>query len=87
MELTAQFEEAIGRVKNISKRPSNEELLKLYGLFKQGSTGDVSGKKPGMFDIKGQAKYKSWEKFKGTSQDEAKQQYIDLVNDIVSRYS
>lgn len=87
MELKENFEAAAANVKNLTKRPSNEELLQLYALYKQGSEGDVHGKKPGMFDIKGQAKYKFWEKLKGTGQDEAKQQYVDLVESLLTKYA
>lgn len=87
MELKENFEAAVVKVKNLTQRPSNEELLKLYALYKQGSDGDVSGKKPGMFDIKGQAKYRAWEKQKGTAQDDAKQQYISLVDELLEKYS
>lgn len=87
MELKENFEAAVVKVKNLTQRPSNEELLKLYALYKQGSDGDVSGKKPGMFDIKGQAKYRAWEKQKGTAQDDAQQQYVSLVDELLEKYS
>lgn len=87
MDLKAKFEDAAIRVKNLTKRPSNEELLHMYGLYKQGSEGDVSGKKPGMFDIKGQAKYKAWEKLKGTASSDAQQQYVDFVDSLLAKYA
>lgn len=87
MELKEKFEAAAVRVKGLTKRPSNEELLDMYGLYKQGQDGDVSGKKPGMFDIKGQAKYKAWEKNKGVSKEDAQQRYIDLVETLLKKYA
>jgi len=87
MELQEKFEAATKKVKNLTKRPSNEELLKLYALYKQGSEGDVSGPKPGMFDIKGQAKYKAWQKVKGTSQEDAQNKYLALVDTMLEKYS
>lgn len=87
MELKEQFEAASKEVKNLTKRPSNEELLKLYALYKQGSDGDVHGPKPGMFDIKGGAKYRAWEKLKGTGSEDAQQQYIDLVQELLGKYA
>ena len=71
----------------MTKRPSNEELLNLYSLYKQGTDGDVSGEKPGMFDFKGQAKYKAWEKHAGTASEDAQQQYVDLVEELLSKYA
>lgn len=82
----AQFEEAQKRVKALSKTPDNSELLDLYALYKQASTGDVEGKRPGMLDIKGRAKYDAWAGKKGTSKEAAMQSYVDLVAKLAERY-
>ena len=76
------FEAATAAAKNLDERPDNDTLLQLYALYKQGSEGDVSGDKPGFFDFGGVAKYEAWEKFQGLDQDDAKQQYIDLVKSL-----
>lgn len=78
-KLQASFEKAAVDIKKLAERPDNDTLLKLYALYKQGADGDVSGPKPGFFDFVGTAKYEAWAKLKDTSQDEAKQKYIDLV--------
>ena len=39
----------------------------------------VSGKRPGMMDFVNRAKYDAWEKVKGTSSEDAMQQYIDKL--------
>jgi acyl-CoA-binding protein len=57
-------------------------LLKIYALFKQGSSGDVTGERPGFTDMVGRAKYDAWAALKGTSQDDAMQQYVDLIEDL-----
>ena len=57
-------------------------LLKIYALFKQASTGDAEGKRPGFTDMIGRAKYDAWEALKGTSKDDAMQQYIDLISEL-----
>ena len=80
MGLTEDFEAAAARSKQLTKRPSNEELLQMYALYKQASEGDVSGSRPGMMDFKGRAKYDAWAKIKGKDGEEAKQEYINLVN-------
>ena len=79
-DLNAEFEQAAVNVKQLSERPDNDTLLKLYALYKQGAEGDVNGPKPGFFDFVGTAKYEAWAKLKGTSQDEAKKKYVALVN-------
>ena len=81
-DLTALFDAAVANSKNLSERPDNATLLKIYALYKQGSEGDVSGEKPGFFDFVGTAKYEAWGKLKGTTQDAAQQQYIDLVKKL-----
>ena len=78
-DLTDMFEQAAKDVKTLSSMPDNTTLLQLYSLFKQGSQGDVAGKRPGMMDFKGRAKFDAWAKLKGTDQETAKQSYIDLV--------
>lgn len=82
MSLQAQFEQAAADSKTLSERPDNMTMLKLYSLYKQGSSGDVEGKRPGMMDMINRAKYDAWAELKGTSQDDAMQQYIDLVAEL-----
>ncbi len=61
-DLATQFEQAAKDVHALSERPDNDTLLRLYGLYKQGAEGDVSGPKPGFFDFVGTAKYEAWAK-------------------------
>lgn len=82
-ELKAQFEQAQKDVKTLTKRPSNEELLTLYSLFKQATDGDVKGARPGMLDMVGRAKYDAWSKLKGTSADQAMKNYLGVVKKLV----
>jgi len=82
-DLKAAFEQAQKDVKTLTKRPSNEDMLALYSLFKQGSSGDVSGSRPGMMDLVGRAKYDAWAKLKGTTNDQAMQQYIAKVKALL----
>jgi len=78
-DLDQAFADAQENVKKLTSRPANDELLRLYALFKQGSKGDVEGKRPGRFDMVNRAKYDAWAKVAGTSSADAKQSYIDLV--------
>ena len=81
-DLKSQFDQAVADSKNLSERPDNATLLKLYALYKQGSVGDNTDKKPGFGDMVGRAKWDAWNGLKGTSSDDAMQQYIDLVNSL-----
>ena len=86
MDLDSKFNDAGERIKTLTERPSNEELLQLYALYKQATDGDVHGEKPGMFDFKGAAKYQAWGKLSGMTAEAAKQGYIDHVNALLSKY-
>jgi acyl-CoA-binding protein len=80
--LKAKFEAAVANSKNLSERPDNATLLQLYALYKQGTTGDNEDKKPGFTDMVGRAKWDAWNKLKGTSEKDAMQQYIDLIESL-----
>ncbi|TAG32993.1 MAG: acyl-CoA-binding protein [Polaromonas sp.] len=81
-ELKTAFDKAVADSKNLSERPDNATLLKIYALYKQGSTGDNTEKKPGFTDMVARAKWDAWAKLKGTSTDDAMQQYIDLIAEL-----
>lgn len=81
-DLDQQFETAAANAQKLKERPDNDTLLKLYGLYKQGSEGDVRGAKPGLFDFVAGAKYEAWSKLKGTGQDDAKKKYVELVKKL-----
>ncbi len=81
-DLQAKFEAAVTHSKNLSERPDNMTLLKLYALYKQASAGDNNDKKPGFTDMVGRAKWDAWNALKGTSETEAMQQYIDLIESL-----
>ncbi len=83
MALEDDFRSAQERVKTLTTRPSNETLLELYSLFKQATEGDVQGKRPGMLDIKGRAKYDAWAGRKGLGREAAMQQYVSLVERLL----
>ena len=82
MSLQEKFAQAQLDSKNLSERPDNMTLLKIYALYKQASVGDASGERPGFSDMVGRAKFDAWDALKGTSKDEAMQQYIDLIDDL-----
>lgn len=82
MSLKDQFEAAVANSKNLSERPDNATLLKIYGLYKQATLGDNTEKKPGFGDMVGRAKWDAWSAVKGTSSDDAMQQYVDLIESL-----
>jgi len=81
-DLEAKFEQAAKDVQSLSQRPDNDTLLELYALYKQGSQGDVDGKRPGMMQMVKRAKWDAWHKLQGTSKDKAMEKYIALVEKL-----
>lgn len=85
-DLKQQFEDAVNYIQTAEGdfEPSNDMKLEFYALYKQATEGDVKGKKPGMLDVVGRAKYNAWEKLKGMSSEEAMQKYVDRLNELKS---
>ena len=81
-DLKTAFESAVAGSKELSERPDNATLLKLYALYKQATVGDNGETKPGFSDMVGRAKWDAWNGLKGTSSEDAMQQYIDLVDSL-----
>lgn len=81
-DLKARFDAAVANSKNLSERPDNATLLKIYALYKQATAGDNAEKKPGFGDMVGRAKWDAWNGLKGTGADDAMQQYIDLIESL-----
>ncbi|MBF9236628.1 acyl-CoA-binding protein [Hymenobacter sp. BT683] len=82
MTTQEEFDAASARAQQLPSKPSNMVLLQLYALYKQGTEGDISGDRPGGFDFKAIAKYDAWSGLRGTSQEDARQQYVELVNEL-----
>ena len=80
--LKAAFEQAVADSKQLPEKPDNTTLLKIYALYKQASSGDVDGKRPGFTDMVGRAKWDAWNEVKGKSSDEAMQEYVDLIESL-----
>lgn len=81
-DLTAAFTQAVADSKSLPERPDNATLLQIYGLYKQASSGDASGERPGFADFVGRAKWDAWNERKGLDAQAAMQQYIDLVEGL-----
>jgi len=74
------FEQAVADSKQLTSRPDNDTLLKLYSLYKQATDGDAPAEGPtNPFDFVGKAKHNAWEALKGVSADDAMSQYVALV--------
>jgi acyl-CoA-binding protein len=81
-DLQKRFDDAVAESKRLLQRPDNNTLLKLYALYKQGTSGDAGGARPGVGDFIGGAKYDAWSRIAGTSKEQAMQQYVDLIDSL-----
>ena len=80
--LKAAFEAAVAASKSLPEKPDNMTLLKIYALYQQATEGNVEGKRPGFSDLVGRAKYDAWAAVKGKSNDEAMQEYTELIESL-----
>jgi acyl-CoA-binding protein len=85
-DLQKKFDAAVADVQKLKKRPDDEDMLRLYALYKQASAGDVSGDRPGAFSFVDRAKYDAWSKLKGTDSQKAMQSYVTLVERLKKTY-
>lgn len=81
-DLKARFEQAVVDSKQLPEKPDNAALLQIYALYKQATSGDVEGKRPGFTDMVGRAKWDAWNEVKGKSADDAMQQYVELIESL-----
>ena len=81
-DLKARLEKEVAESKSLPASPDNSTLLKIYALYKQSTDGDNTGKRPGFTDLVGRAKFDAWKGMEGTSNDQAMQNYIDLIESL-----
>lgn len=81
-DIDEQFESAAKSVFNLKNRPSDDQMLHLYGLYKQSLFGNNKTPKPGVFDFKGKEKWNAWKNVSGKGKTKAKHEYINLVEQL-----
>ena len=81
-DLKVQFDKAVADSKSLPDKPDNQTLLQIYALYKQATSGDVDGKRPGFADMVGRAKWDAWNAAKGKAKATAMQEYVDLIESL-----
>lgn len=85
-EIKKRFDLSASTVKKLKTSPTNDELLKLYGLYKQ-ATGDCNTTRPtGLLDYKEKAKWDAWNSNKGMKPTDAMTKYSDFVMKLIEKY-
>lgn len=89
-DLKQRFEQAVDKVRNAPEdgefKPSNDYKLRMYGLYRQATDGDVQGKKPGLLNPVARYKWQAWKDEYGTSAEDAMTQYIAEVDKVEAQY-
>lgn len=83
MSLQADFDSAQIKLKTLSEDPGNVAKLKIYGLFKQSTVGQVNTSRPGMINMVARAKWDAWDQIGSTSKEDAMKEYITFINTLV----
>jgi len=79
-----KFEKAAVEIMRLPSLPNRDVMIKVYGLYKQATVGDINIGKPKLVsDLKTKAKYKSWKKRRGTSKEDAMKEYIALIEGLL----
>ena len=86
-DLKKKFDAAAADVQKLTKRPDDEDMLRLYAHFKQATAGDVTGDRPGAFSFADRAKYDAWAKLKGTDSTKVMEAYVKLVERLKKSYA
>ncbi|KAK5107980.1 hypothetical protein LTR62_008874 [Meristemomyces frigidus] len=87
---TAGFKKAVEDSRKLKAKPTDNELLELYGLFKQGTQDPPfeDTKAPGMFELKEKAKRGAWEKLvnEKVAPTDAQKRYVKLVEELKTKH-
>uniref|UniRef100_A0A7N0TAF4 ACB domain-containing protein n=1 Tax=Kalanchoe fedtschenkoi TaxID=63787 RepID=A0A7N0TAF4_KALFE len=78
-----EFEEYAAKAKTLPHTQTNEDLLILYGLYKQVTVGPVNTSRPGIFNMRDRAKWDAWKAVEGKSKEEAINDYITKVKQLL----
>lgn len=85
MDLDSAFSDASEVVREFSN-VDTPTMLRLYGLYKQATQGTCNISKPGIFNYTARQKWEAWNALGSTNLDDAKSQYIELVNNLASNH-
>ena len=86
MDLEKRFMERASIIKNRDTDISNDDLLHLYGLYKQGTIGNCDlGNQPWTMFKEERARWNAWYKNYNMIKSDAMQKYIDKVNELMNQ--
>ncbi|KAK0645652.1 acyl-CoA-binding protein [Cercophora newfieldiana] len=83
------FKKAVVDSKKLTSKPSNEDLLEIYALYKVGTGEDFeTAPKPGTFDFKAKAKYNAWKALveDALTPEQAQEKYAAKIEEMKTKY-
>jgi len=83
MDLEEEFRQSASRIKSRDTMPSDEDLLILYGLYKQATQGDCTIPQPWRVQVEPRARWDAWFKNCGMYRETAMKKYIEKVNELM----
>ena len=84
MELEEQFQDSTALIKTKETLTSNDDLLILYGLYKQVTQGDCNTPQPWCTQVVERARWDAWFKYHGMDRNVAMENYIEKVNELMN---
>ena len=84
-DLEKEFNDAAKKVKVLKTRPSDADLLVLYGLYKQCTTGDCDIDQPWAIQVEARAKWDAWNEYKGTDTAKAMKKYVKKAKELIEK--
>ena len=78
---------AVSTSKTLKQKPTDQELLTMYGMFKYVKDGNAKGDAPSFFwDSSGNYKWHEWKKYDNQDADNVRKLYIAFVSTLVTKY-
>ena len=85
-DLETRFQEAFEIASNMTQASLPQDVqLRLYALYKQATFGTLSYNHSGSYDLRNAFKTNAWIQISHLSVDEAKEQYIEIINSLLEK--
>lgn len=84
-DLNIRFDKAVGIAAEMSQASLPQDVqLRLYAYFKQATFGTIQSQNSN-FDLRNAFKTNAWMQISHLTVDEAKENYIEIINSIVNQ--
>ncbi|NDP27669.1 MAG: acyl-CoA-binding protein [Flavobacterium sp.] len=83
-DLDTRFQEAVEMASNMTQASLPQDVqLRLYAFYKQATYGTLSYNHSESYDLRNAFKTNAWFQISHLSVDEAKEQYIEIINSLL----